>query len=268
MDTVVEFDRSPSAGNRLTDELYAGLPVDGPGSVGDPPPGLVGTVVARAGGALLGWVTVYCPGAEPDVATARRLLVSLERERIVEGHVAEPEGTGEEEAVLIRLFRRAADEARTAGFRALQWSDTEAELDARVAAELEASVHQELGRKWGSSALDRWQPRVALPEVRTRRPVSGPGWQGLELLTDGGGAARIAAVVAGEEMYVEKVGHHGVDALRLGALVAEFIGQVRRVHPSVGSFQVREPADDVLAAALKAAGLRVSHRWWQYRLAL
>ncbi|MEV8569458.1 hypothetical protein AB0436_28385 [Streptomyces sp. NPDC051322] len=268
MDIVVEFDRDPSAGNRLTDELYSGLPVTGPDAVGAPPPGLLGTAVARADGALLGWVTVYCPGPEPDVAIARRLLTSPERERIVAGHVAEPDGTGDEEAALTRLFRRAADEARAAGFRVLQWDDTESELDARVAAELEASVHQEIGRKWGSSALERWEPRVALPPVRTRRPVAGPGWQGLELLTDGDGAARIAAMVAGEEMYVERVGHHGVDALELGALVAEFIRQVRRVHPSVLSFQVRESSDEVLGAALRAAGLRVSHRWWQYRLAL
>ncbi|WP_328538043.1 hypothetical protein [Streptomyces sp. NBC_00344] len=268
MDIVVDFDQDPSAGERLARELYAGLPAGGPAPGADPPHGLLGTAVARADGALLGWAPVYCAGPETDVATVQRVLVALERERIVSGHNAEPDGTDDEEAVLLRLFRRAADEARAAGFAMLQWSDTEAELDARVAAELEASVHREIGRKWGSSALDRWKPRTALPAVRTQPPASGPGWQGLELLTPGGGAARIAAVVSGDEMYVEKVGHHGIEAPELGALVAEFIVQVRRVHPSVVSLQVRESADDVLAAALKAAGLRISHRWWEYRLAL
>lgn len=265
---MLDFDRDPSAGTRLTEELYAGMPVARPATGDGPPPGLLGTVVARSDGALLGWAPVFCPGPETDVATVRRLLVSLERERVVSGHVGELDGTGDEETVLVQLYRRAAEEARAAGFGALQWSDTEAELDARAAAELEASVHRELGRKWGSSALDRWKPREELPAVRTRRATAGPGWQGLELLPAGDGAARIAAVVTGEEIFVEKVGHHGVAALELASLVAEFIGQVRQVHPSVVSFQVREEDDEVLATALRAAGLRISHRWWEYRLAL
>ncbi|WP_326694551.1 hypothetical protein OG709_16390 [Streptomyces sp. NBC_01267] len=270
MEIVVDFDRDSRAERRLTEELRAGLPGEG-ADLGEsrPYPGLLGTAIARADGELLGWAAVFSPGPDPEAAAVQWQLVSLERERIVSGCVAEPDGTGDQEAVLARLFRVAADEARAAGFRALDWDGTESELDARVAAELEASVHQELGRKWGISALGRWQRPAGLPTVRTRRAPEGTGWQGLELLTAAGRtAARIAAVVAGPEVYVEKVGHHGVDAPELGSLVAEFVEQVRRDHPSVESIQVREVDDELLGRGLKAAKLRISHRWWQYRLPL
>ncbi|WP_328318262.1 hypothetical protein [Streptomyces sp. NBC_00388] len=273
MEIVVEFDREPRAEQLLWQELAAGLPAGtrAPGGHG-PRPGALGVATARSGdGTLLGWAPVFA-GQDADAATVEWLLVSLERERIVHGSVAEPDGTGDEEAVLVALFRAAADAARAAGFRALDWldrGDTGAELDARAAAELEASVHRELGRKWGVSALARWQRPDGMPVVRTRRAPRGTGWQGLELLTaDGRTAARIAAVVAGPEVYVERVGHHGVDAPELGSLVADFAEQIREEHPSVESFRVRELDDEVLGRALKSAKLRVSHRWWQYRLPL
>lgn len=273
MEIVVEFDRTPRAEHQLWQELCAGLPAGTPAPAGSRPhPGTLGVATARSDdGTLLGWAPVFT-GREPKAATVEWLLVTRERERIVHGSVADPDGTGDEEAALVALFRAAADAARAAGFRALDWldrGDTGAELDARAAAELEASVHRELGRKWGVSALARWQRPEGMPAVRTRRAPGGTGWQGLELLTaDGRTAARIAAVVAGPEVYVEKVGHHGVEAPELGSLVADFVEQVREDHPSVESFQVREQDDEVLGAALKSAKLRISHRWWQYRLTL
>lgn len=273
MEIVVEFDRDPRAEQLLWQELCAGLPAGTPEPGGSGPrPGGLGVATARSGdGVLLGWAPVLT-GQDADAAVVEWVLATLERERIVHGSVAEPDGTGDEESVLVALIRTAADAARAAGFRALDWldrGDTGAELDARAAAELEASVHRELGRKWGVSALARWQRPEGLPAVRTRRAPRGTGWQGLELLTDDGRtAARIAAVVAGPEVYVERVGHHGVEAPQLGSLVADFVEQVRMDHPSVESFRVRELDDEVLGRALKAAKLRISHRWWQYRLPL
>ncbi|WP_328377674.1 hypothetical protein OHB13_16910 [Streptomyces sp. NBC_00440] len=273
LDIVVEFDRAPRAEHLLWQELCAGLPAGTPAPGGSRPhPGTLGVATARSGdGALLGWAPVFT-GQDPEAATVEWLLVTRERERIVQGSVAEPAGTGDEEAVLVALFRAAANAARTAGYRALDWldrGDTGAELDARAAAELEASIHRELGRKWGVSALARWQRPDGLPAVRTRRAPRGTGWQGLELLTaDGRTAARIAAVVAGPEVYVERVGHHGVEGPELGSLVADFVEQIREDHPSVESFRVRELDDEVLGVALKSAKLRISERWWQYRLPL
>lgn len=260
MDIVVDFDRNPWVGHRLAEELYVGLPVAVPDLGQDEPPALLGTVIARSRGALLGWATMFEPDA--GVVTIQWMLMSRERERIVTGYTLARSGTAEEEDVLVRLFQAAATNARAAGCRALTWSDTEADLDARVAAALKADVHQDLGRDW-SVSLNDWQPPADLPPIRTRRPDE----SSLDLLTpEGNLAARLTAVVSGTEAYVEKVIRDDADEAELTALLTTFIDHLKT--NGITLLQVRELNDDLLAHALNRTGLHITDRWREYRLPL
>ncbi|MEU3354430.1 hypothetical protein [Streptomyces sp. NPDC037389] len=304
----VEDDRAPDADVRLTRELFAGLPVTVPDPEREAGEAPARTVVARRpDGGLLGWAEVYDLREDGQpVAAVQWVVVSRERERIVQGHGVTREATPEEKAVAARLVHGVATGAGAAGYAALEWDDPERLLGARDAAELGASPTEELNRRWALSTPPAgWTAPAGLPAVSTRPvpPAPGPGQlssyadffaeftgqpytaedaselladvrpfphTALDLLApDGRVSAQVVAVVEGGVAQVDAVFHRkGTSAGELTALLAALIGPLCREHPGVTALEVQDLGDPVVAEALAATDFHVVDRWYRYRLPL
>ncbi|MCC3777509.1 hypothetical protein [Streptomyces sp. UNOB3_S3] len=306
MDISVMDGRDPDTDTRLTEELFAGLPVPVPDLAdagGQRPAWLV--VARQPDGGLLGWAEAY---EQPDGIAEADLLwlvASRERERIVQGHNVTREVTPEDQAVALRLVRGAADHARATGYTALYWDDPEGHLGAQAHAELGVAEHEELGRYWTVKPLITWTAPAGLPPVTVRTALESPEGRDLaayadfytavtgqphspedtaELLTDlpslpqvtldlltpdGAVAAQVTAVVEGEEATVDAVfRRRDVTAGPLTAFLATLVERLRHDHPGVMSLEVQEYGGGTLAEALTATGAHVTGRRYQYRLAL
>lgn len=130
--------------DELYRELYAGLPVLMPELEHRDWPQPSGIVAGRRDGLALGWAYFFQHPSEPDVAYIQWLLLSRERERIMTGHTVQRGGTADEIDALAGIFGGVAEQARKAGYASVQWNDTEADLDQKVAARLGAPVHEQL----------------------------------------------------------------------------------------------------------------------------
>ncbi|GAB3476909.1 hypothetical protein [Nocardiopsis coralliicola] len=107
---------------------------------------LLGTVVARRGGELLGWASVMAGGEGDPVA--EWALASFEEELAVTGSAPERGAEPGEVAVVQDLVWEAAQWVRGRGFGGLLWAAGLPEADAAVAERLGAAVHREEGRDW------------------------------------------------------------------------------------------------------------------------
>ncbi|MCC3769580.1 hypothetical protein, partial [Streptomyces sp. UNOC14_S4] len=178
IDISVEDGRDPDVDARLTEELFAGLPVPAPDMTEtDAREHPAWFVVARRpdGGGLLGWAEAYERRDGTSEADVQWLVVSRERERVVQSHNVTRAATPEERAVAIRLVRGAADHARAAGHTALYWDDPENHLDARATAELGAAECEEIGRRWTVRPLAAWTvPAGLLPATIRTVPSESP----------------------------------------------------------------------------------------------
>ncbi|MCP2258541.1 hypothetical protein LX15_002239 [Streptoalloteichus tenebrarius] len=312
-DVSLEFARDPGVEAGLVRELLTALGQPAPDEVSSIPddgwPSLVGVVVARHDSALLGWTRVSAHEEDESVATADLLLVSREAVRlspeVQSGPDSRPHGTAED-VVVARLLAGAADQARDAGFTALEWSGLDDSAEGVAAGRLGAAPHQEVGRHWGVG-LDAWSVSATLPDVATRRvfqPVNddllaeyarlyhdatGLEWDAEDVaeylgddarplltldLLDGRGAprAQVTAVVTGRTALVEKVVHRAVPDADLAALVAALLTELAAAlgggRSEVAELSVRELHDPAVARACALAGLRITSRWLTFRLPL
>ncbi|WP_067540577.1 hypothetical protein [Nocardia crassostreae] len=83
----------------------------------------LGTVAARRAGQLVGWATVY--PATPGPAIVQHLYLPREIHRLTQGFYDDEPPTAEERELVVALYRRAAEHARAAGLRALEWGDAD-----------------------------------------------------------------------------------------------------------------------------------------------
>ncbi|MFC5721027.1 hypothetical protein ACFP1Z_12700 [Streptomyces gamaensis] len=306
MSIHVEDGRDPDTEVRLTEELFAGLPVPVPDLThddGERPEWIV--VARRPDGALLGWAQVYVRQEGAAEVHVQWVVVSRERERIVHGRNNTREVAPEEKAVVTHLLRTAADAARAAGHTALEWDDPERHLDAPSAAELGAAPAQELSRRWTLTPLAGWTPPAGLSDVRARPVPSSPDaelltayadfftdvtgqpytpedvaellqdvaslpYAALDLLTpDGRPSAQIIAVIEKDVAQADAIVHRGeATAGQLAGLLASLVTRLRQEHTGVTTLEVQDLGDPVVAEALTLMGLEITDHWQRYRLPL
>lgn len=272
-DISLEWDSAPGADLRTATEVYAaaGLPAPtapadatasaDPGDPGD----RIGTVRARRGGRLLGWVSLYGNG-EAGVTAQGERADRLARRLVHGSYGADPGATGEERAAFVSMYRRAARRARAGGASMLHWSGTDTGPEGDAARALGARATGEIARIWTVDPRGWWAPG-GLPAIRARTlpaPLVGLIGEGAELTVDV--ADDLAYLNAGEAITAP-----GVAPDILGALVAALVDLLRRERPDVRELAVFEFDGDTEGAvrlALPLAGLRIAHRVVDFELPL
>lgn len=291
---TVELRRDDNIDLRLAREMFRDLGEPAP-ELDEEDRGLLGAVVARRNGILIGWAELFWPEDPETDAGLQWVLVAREGRRVT-GAVGE--GSAEEVEVLAVLVRAAVELAREAGCTGVRWCDSEGTLDRRVAAAVDAVTAAELGRVWQLVLAD-WRAPAGLPEIPVRElpveptdeelaeyvelcsAVLGGEWTvddvadavGADLagyltvdLRDAEGKPKAfvtAALIDEETAEVELVVHRDSTAPELLVLLVAVIEQARS---EVSGLIVRELADPVLSEALAGAGLQVADQWLAYRL--
>ena len=119
-------------------QLYAGLPVPMPELTPSAWRKPCGIVAGFEDEALAGFVVFFAAEDKAGTAVAQWLLTDRERERLVTGVNTTHPGTSAEVEALAVLVGAAAEDARAAGYREIQWPDAEADLAARLAERMQA----------------------------------------------------------------------------------------------------------------------------------
>ncbi|MER5886706.1 hypothetical protein ABT160_23010 [Streptomyces sp. NPDC001941] len=260
----VSWDGRPDAEDRLARELYAAadhpFPDDAEAGAGERPR-TVGVAVARLDGVLSGWAWVF--EESDEVARVQGLYVPREVRRLRSGHAGALAAEAAEAELFTRLYGRAAEEARGAGFRVLRWDGLDSGAEGRAAEALGAQAHGEFARLWTARPA-AWRPPTGLPHVQVRSLPEA----GLTLATTG---ARVSATLDGHTALLnagEAISHRDGDQHRLAALVADLVARLRAAHPEVTELTVHEFDDPTVRQALELAGLRVGGRFLTYDLPL
>ncbi|GAA1367887.1 hypothetical protein GCM10009612_53840 [Streptomyces beijiangensis] len=261
-----EWDGRPDGEERLSNELFAAVGRPAPDlTEGEHRPRTVGSAVARRNGALLGWAWVF--EEEPAGARAahvQALYVPREARRIETGHSDLLPPSAEESEMVEGLYRRAAQEARTAGYLLLRWSGPDTGPDGQAATALDAHGHSEYARTW-SVRPATWRPPADLPEVQIRQPAA----PSLTLATSD---AEVSAGIYGTAAHInagESIHHQNADPRAVAALIVELVSRLKRNHPQVTELTIWEFDDATeLRQALSLAGLHITARHMKYEFPL
>ncbi|MFE2869176.1 hypothetical protein [Embleya sp. NPDC059259] len=265
-DISLEWAGDPATEERPATEVYASVDT-GAGVASDPDPSgtRLGTVTARRAGRSLGRLSIHGDG-EAAVTTQGERADRLARRLVRESRTGEVPATAEERDAFVRMYRRAAEQARAVGARVLHWSGTETGPEGEAARALAARTTGEIARIWTVDP-NGWWPPGGLPAVRVR--ALPPPRVGLI-----GEGAELTVAVEGDRAYLdagEAITAPGVAADILAALVAELVESIRRNHPNVRELAVFEfdgDTEGTVRQALPLAGLRIEHRVWDFELAL
>ncbi|MYS80996.1 hypothetical protein [Embleya scabrispora] len=285
-DISLDWVGNPAAEERRATEVYASVTLPAPtspsqtpsiaasadadtgvgiGSAADTSGDRIGTVTARRAGRMLGRLSIHGDGEAAVTAQGER-ADRLARRLVCEPRPGAAPATAEERDAFVRMYRRAAEQARTVGARVLHWSGTETGPEGEAARVLGARVTGEIARIWTVDPSGWWPPG-GLPAVRVR--TLPPPRVGLI-----GEGAELTVAVEDDRAYLnagEAITAPGVGAAILGALVAELVESIRRTYPDVRELAVFEFDGDTEGAvrqALPLAGLRIEHRVWDFELAL
>ncbi|MDG4863424.1 hypothetical protein P8605_35315 [Streptomyces sp. T-3] len=261
----VEWDGRQDATERLIKEMYAAVGMPGPVPAdGEDEPRTVGAAVARLDGALLGWAWTFEDRDHGRVAArVQGLYMPREMHRLETGFYELIPPAAEEFQMISRLYRRAAEAARAAGFHTLRWNDRDTGPGGRAAIALNAHGHSTDARFWSVEPA-MWQAPVGLPDVQVH-PQPGPA---LTLTT---ADAEVFAVIDRHAAYVnagEAIVYRSAEPHELAALIAELVRRLRRDHPEVTELTVYEFDGAVVSEALALAGLRITARSMDYELSL
>ncbi|MET7301521.1 hypothetical protein [Embleya sp. NPDC005575] len=280
-DISLEWVSDPAAEERPATEVYASMVLPAPtppsrtpsttasadtdadiGSDADASGDRIGTVTARRAGRPLGQLSIHGNGEAAVTAQGER-ADRLARRLVRGSHAA---ATTEERDAFVRMYRRAAEQARAVGARVLHWSGTDTGPEGEAARVLAARVTGEIARIWTVDPSGWWPPG-GLPAVRVR--TLPPPRVGLI-----GEGAELTIAVEDDRAYLnagEAITAPGVGADILGALIAELVESIRQKYPDVRELAVFEFDGDTEGAvrrALPLAGLRIEHRVWDFELAL
>ncbi|MGY4985672.1 hypothetical protein [Streptomyces nigrescens] len=266
-----EWDGRPDAGKHVSGEMYAvaGGP---PYTADDEPepeptggqgrPRTIGAVAARRDGALLGWAWVYEDPDHERVARVQATYVPRQVRRLKTGYYDLLPPTAEEFEMVTGLYRRAADEARAAGYRTLRWGGRDTGPDGQAATALNAHGHGECARYWSTEPAT-WQPPAGLPDVQVHQLPAH--------LTLATADAEVSAFIDGHAAHInagESIRHENAEPRALAALIAELVTRLRRDHPEVTELTIWEFDDASVRQALPLAGLRITARTMDYDLPL